>query len=142
MSRESGTFMKRIETRRDEVVENYHGTPVADPYRWLENATSEETQAWVEAQHEVSSAYFHMVEDRPRITARLKELLDFPRYSVPTRRAERYFFSHNTGLQNQAALYMQESLEGLPFLFKGANAREVTNSFHYKIILRCETCPP
>ena len=117
--------MKRIETRRDDVVESYHGTSVADPYRWLEDAESEETRAWVEAQNEASSAYVHAVEDRPRMSERLKELLDFPRYSVPTQKAGHYFFSYNTGLQNQAILYQQESLEGQPSLLLDPNLLSV-----------------
>ncbi len=113
--------MRNEATRRDDIVENYHGTPVADPYRWLEDAHSPETRAWVDAQNEVSSAYFHAVEERPRIMARLKELMNFPRSSAPVKKGGRYFFSHNPGLQNQAALYMQESLEGQPELLLDPN---------------------
>ncbi len=113
--------MTRRETRKDDVIQNYHGTLVADPYRWLESADLEETRAWVDAQNELSSAYFHAVEERPRITARLKELIDFPRYSVPTKKGRRYFFSHNTGLQNQAVLYTQEGLEGQPSVLLDPN---------------------
>jgi prolyl oligopeptidase len=113
--------MNKIETRRGEVVENYHGTPVADPYRWLEEAASPETRAWVEVQNEVSTAYFQAVEEHPRLAARLTELVDFPRYSAPTRKGEHYFFSYNTGLQNQAALYTQRGLDDQPSVLLDPN---------------------
>ncbi|MEO7021494.1 MAG: prolyl oligopeptidase family serine peptidase [Ktedonobacteraceae bacterium] len=106
--------MHNINTRRDDTVENYHGTQVADPYRWLEEARSEETRAWVAAQNEVSVAYFQAASERRAILARLTELIDFPRYSAPVYKGGRYFFSHNTGLQNQSVLYTQQNLESLP----------------------------
>lgn len=113
--------MHKIATRQDDLTENYHGTQIADPYRWLEDASSAETRAWVEAQNEVSSAFFQAVAERPQIIRRLTELIDFPRYSVPTRKGERYFFSHNTGLQNQAVLYTQGCLEGQPSVLLDPN---------------------
>ena len=113
--------MHSIETRKDDVVEQYHGTLVADPYRWLEDAGSAETRAWVDAQNKVSAAYFQAVEQRPRIVERLTELIDFPRYSAPIKKGQHYFFSHNTGLQNQAVLYTQEGLEGQPSLLLDPN---------------------
>lgn len=106
--------MHKVETRRADIVENYHGTQVADPYRWLENAETEETRAWVTAHNDVSSAYFQAVAAHPQIAARLTELIDFPRYSTPVQKQGRYFFSHNTGLQNQALLYTQQGLESQP----------------------------
>src|SRR5258708_1492413 len=113
--------MGNIETRQGDTIENYHGTLVADPYRWLEDASSEETRAWVEAQNEVSSAYFQNVAEREPIIARLTELIDFPRYSAPIQKGGRYFFSHNTGLQNQAVLYTQSSLESQPTVLLDPN---------------------
>lgn len=113
--------MNKIETRRDDIIENYHGTPIADPYRWLEDASSEETRAWVAAHNEVSAAYLQAVATRPQIAARLTELINFPRYSAPTQKGGRYFFSYNTGLQNQAILYTQEDLETQPSVLLDPN---------------------
>ncbi len=104
--------MQKVETHQDSLVENYHGKLVADPYRWLEDATSPATQTWVEAQNLLSRTYFQAFEERPRLVARLTELMDYPRYSSPIARQGRYFFSHNTGLQNQAVLYFQQGLDG------------------------------
>jgi prolyl oligopeptidase len=113
--------MRNQETRQDPIVDQYHGTPVADPYRWLEDAHLEETRAWVVAQNAACAAYVRAGEQRPRILSRLKELLSFPRYTAPISRAGRYFFSYNPGQQNQAALYLQEGLEGQPALLLDPN---------------------
>src|SRR5579871_2197579 len=98
--------------RRDTVVDNYHGTPVADPYRWLEDPVSPETMAWVEGQNEVSSAYFASIPARERIQARLTALWNYPKYSVPVKKGETYFYSKNDGLQNQSVIYRQRTLDG------------------------------
>lgn len=113
--------MRKSETRRDAVIEQYHGTPVADPYRWLEDAHLEETRAWVEAQNEDCAAYVRAFEQRPQLTARLQELLNFPRYSAPVKKAGHYFFFYNPGLQDQAALYRQQDLSGQPTLVLDPN---------------------
>ncbi len=108
-----GDFVLNIpQTRRDDTVENYHGTQVADPYRWLEDATSDETQAWSEAQSDVTRAYLATLAGREKIKTRLTELYDYPKYTVPTKRGNRYYFSKNTGLQNQFVLYRQDTFAG------------------------------
>ena len=99
-------------TRRDDTVEDYHGTQVADPYRWLEDAASSEVQAWSEAQDAVTRAYLATLPGRERIKARLTELYNYPKYTVPSKRGDRYYFSKNTGLQNQFVLYKQTTLGG------------------------------
>lgn len=113
--------MHSREAQRGIVVENYHGTEVADPYRWLEDAASEETQSWVYEQNEISATYFQSIGKRSQIFARLKELYDYPRYSAPQRKGGRYFFFHNTGLQNQDVLYMQQELDGQPAILLDPN---------------------
>lgn len=113
--------MHKIETRRGTVVENYHGTQVADPYRWLEEADTEETRAWVAAQNALSAAYFEAASVRAPIITRLTELINFPRHSAPVHKGGRYFFSHNTGLQNQAVLFTQQGVEGLPAVLLDPN---------------------
>ncbi len=99
--------------RRADVVEDHFGTLVADPYRWLEDADSEETLAWVEAQNELTESYLHD-ETRGEIEKRLTALWDFERWSVPFKEGKRYFYSHNDGLQNQSVWYVQGSLSSSP----------------------------
>ncbi|GCE18919.1 prolyl oligopeptidase family serine peptidase [Dictyobacter kobayashii] len=98
-------------TRLDETVEDYHGTRVADPYRWLEDEKSAETQSWVEQQHALARAYLDKIPTLEQIRARYTELYNYPKFSAPHKKGERYYFSKNTGLQNQSVLYMQPSLE-------------------------------
>jgi prolyl oligopeptidase len=100
--------------RTDDVVENYHGTPVADPYRWLEDTTSPETLAWVTAQQRLTQAFLEEIPGREFIKARLTELWDYRRRSIPIKAGSRYFFTSNDGLQNQDVLCMQQGLDGEP----------------------------
>lgn len=100
--------------RRDNVVENYHGTQVADPYRWLEDDHSPETVAWANAQRQRTEQFLAEIPARERLRARLTELWDYPRYSLPLKAGGNYAFTRNDGLQNQAVLYVQEGLRGEP----------------------------
>ncbi|MFH0931103.1 MAG: prolyl oligopeptidase family serine peptidase [Candidatus Zixiibacteriota bacterium] len=100
--------------RMDNVVETYFGTKVADPYRWLENPDSPETQAWVEAENKLTFDYLNAIPAREKIKARLTKLWNYPKYTLPRKRAERYFYSKNDGLQNQSVFYMQETLTSKP----------------------------
>src|SRR5690349_9884381 len=97
---------------RADIVDDYYGTKVADPYRDLEDPESAETLAWVEAQNRATAAYLESYAGRERIRARLTELFDYPRYGVPEKEGPFYFFSKNDGLQNQAVLYRQDRLDG------------------------------
>jgi prolyl oligopeptidase len=106
--------LKKITTRKGDIVEDYHGTKIADPYRWLEDPQSEETKAWVEEQNEVTFEYLKSIPYREQIRERLTDLWDYPKYSAPYKKGGRYFFSKNDGLQNQSVLYMQETLESEP----------------------------
>ncbi len=99
---------------RGTVVDNYHGVSVADPYRWLEDTESEETAGWVEAQNELSQPFLANLPARAPFHKRLTELWNYERYSVPLRRAGRLFYTRNDGLQNQAVLYVQDTLEAAP----------------------------
>jgi len=101
-------------TRRTNVVDDYHGVKVADPYRWLEDDNSPETRAWVEAQNKVTSGYLQQMPELPAIKARLTRLWHYERYGVPFKEAGRYFFTRNDGLQNQSVLYTMGSLESEP----------------------------
>ena len=96
------------EAFRDEtVVDNYFGTEVADPYRWLENDTSAETNAWVEAERKVTDDYLSHISFRGAIKDRLTALMNYERYSIPGKRFGRYIYSKNDGLQNQSVIYIQ-----------------------------------
>jgi prolyl oligopeptidase len=110
------------QTRSVDVVEDYHGTPVADPYRWLEDSDGADVGAWVEAQNGVSFAYLGSLPYRERIEERLTELWDYERYGTPWKDGGRYFFFKNDGLQNQSVLYVQESLQGEPRVLIDPNA--------------------
>ncbi|UFP93248.1 prolyl oligopeptidase family serine peptidase [Gloeobacter morelensis] len=99
-------------TRRDDQVDDYHGTPVADPYRWLENIESAETKAWVEAQNRVTFGFLEAIPEREAIRERLTDIWNYERYGTPFREGGRYFLFKNTGLQNQSVLYTAPNLEG------------------------------
>jgi prolyl oligopeptidase len=90
-------------------VDDYHGETVADPYRWLENADSAETAAFVKAENELTAAYLEGVPTREAIRRRLQELWSFPRYGVPFERGGRWFQFRNSGLQDQRVLYVMEA---------------------------------
>ncbi|MEX2217538.1 MAG: prolyl oligopeptidase family serine peptidase [Phycisphaerales bacterium] len=94
-----------------EQTDVYHGTTVADPYRWLESYT-DDTNAWIEAQNKVTFAWLESIPERAAIKARLTQLWDYEKYSAPYREGGRYFFSKNDGLQNQSVFYTTETLDG------------------------------
>ena len=98
---------------KGDIAEDYHGTRVADPYRWMDNSDDPATIAFVEAQNALTQSFLDRPE-RPAIKARLTELFNYPRIGVPRKRGSFYFFSKNTGLQNQAVYYVQEGLNGEP----------------------------
>ncbi|MCI0486232.1 MAG: prolyl oligopeptidase family serine peptidase [Blastocatellia bacterium] len=101
-------------TKKLEQYDDYHGTKVADPYRWLEDADSAETRAWVEAQNKVTFAYLDRIPARPRIKERLTKLWNYEKYGTPFKQGGRYFYFKNDGLQNQSVLYTVTSLDGNP----------------------------
>jgi prolyl oligopeptidase len=107
--------------RKVEQVDDYFGTKVSDPYRWMEDVDSPELKAWVDAENELTQAYLAQVPARRTMQMRLMELINFERYTAPARRGTRYFYSHNSGLQNQNVLYWQEGLGGEPKVLLDAN---------------------
>ncbi len=102
------------EARRSDHVDEYHGTKVPDPYRWLEDPDSPETRKWIEAENALSSSFLEAIPQRKAILDRLTKLWNYERYGVPSRKGGRYFFTKNDGLQNQGVLYTMESLAGEP----------------------------
>ncbi len=102
------------EAMKQDVVEDYHGTKVADPYRWLEDSDSKETVDWVTKENELTRSFIDTYAKRDAIEQRLTKLWNYPKYSLPNKEGDRYFFSKNDGLQNQAVLYMSKSLTGEP----------------------------
>ena len=113
-----GRLLKRMltksieypQTPREGVVDNYFGTEVADPYRWLEDDNSEATAAWVKAQNEITFDYLHSLPSRDKIKARLEQLWDYPTQSAPSKHGDWYYLSRNSGLQNQSVIYRKRNL--------------------------------
>jgi prolyl oligopeptidase len=109
---------------RGDTVDNYHGTKVPDPYRWLEDDVrkSPEVRAWVTAENDLTTKYLEGIPERTSIRKRLTELWDFEKYTAPSKHGGRYFWSKNNGLQNQFVLYVQESLASEPRVLLDPNS--------------------
>jgi len=126
------------QTRKDDVVDDYHGTRVADPYRWLEDVDSPETRSWVEAENRVTFGYLERIPERERIRRRLTELWDYPKYGAPFKKGGRYFFFKNSGLQNQAVLYTQASLTAAPEVLLDPNTLSADGTVALSILTFAE----
>jgi len=111
-----------LTTRKIEQVDDYHGTKVADPYRWLEDDTSPETAAWVIAQNAITFPYLERIPYRAALLERVMQLNDYERYSAPSRKGPYFFFSKNSGLQNQSVVYIQKGLDGASDVLLDPNA--------------------
>ena len=103
-------------TARGDVVDDYFGTKVPDPYRWMEDLDSNAVADWVAAQNRVTFAYLETLPLRDRFKQRITELWDYPKVTVPVREGGRYFYPKNSGLQRQAPFYMRASLTSEPSL--------------------------
>jgi prolyl oligopeptidase len=90
-------------------VDDFFGTKVADPYRWLEDADSADTRAWIEAENKLTFGFLEKIPERTRIRERLTGLWNYERYDVPSREGPYYIFSKNDGLQDQAVVYRAAS---------------------------------
>ena len=97
---------------RGDTTDDYHGVSVADPYRWLEDLDSDETQKWVGAQNQLTFGYLASIPEREAIRRRLTALWNYERYGLPEKHGDRYFIERNDGLQNQDVLYWTDRLDG------------------------------
>lgn len=106
------------EAHRSDVADEYFGTKVTDPYRWLENDTSAETAAWVEAERKVTSDYLNSLPYRNEIRQKVTALMNYEKIGAPVKKKGKYYYFYNSGLQNQSVMYQADSLyaEGRVFL--------------------------
>ena len=108
-------------SRQSDQIDDYHGTKVADPYRWLEDLDSEETKAWVEAQNQITLNYLGEIYAREPIKQRITQLWNYEKYGIPFKQGARYFYFKNDGLQNQSVLYTLTSLGAEPTVLLDPN---------------------
>jgi len=108
-------------TKKIDHTDNYHGTIVADPYRWLEDPNSDETKKWVDEQNKITFEYLEKIPFRDKIKNRLTELWNYERYSAPSKVGDYYVYSKNDGLQEQSVVYIQKGLDGEPEVFIDPN---------------------
>jgi prolyl oligopeptidase len=109
------------QTRRSDQNDDYHGTRVADPYRWLEDSDAPEVKAWIDAENAFTRSYLQNTSLVQPIRERLRERLDFVRYAIPNEEQGVIVFSKNSGLQNQSVVYVQQGLQGEPRLLIDPN---------------------
>ncbi|MBN2174303.1 MAG: S9 family peptidase [Bacteroidales bacterium] len=108
-------------TKKVDTVDVYFGHAVADPYRWLEDDNSAETAEWVKEENAVTFAYLEKIPFRNKIRERLQQIWDYPKFGVPFKEGNNYFFFKNDGMQNQYVLYKQSSLDAVPEVFLDPN---------------------
>jgi prolyl oligopeptidase len=101
-------------TKKTEQTDEYFGTKVSDPYRWLEDDKSEETKSWVTEQNKVTFSYLDKIPYRKNFQEAIEKVFNYPKYSAPFNKGDWYYFYKNDGLQNQSVLYRQKGLNGVP----------------------------
>jgi prolyl oligopeptidase len=121
MNTTSFSQMKYPDTKKVDQEDNYFGTIVKDPYRWLEDDNSAETKAWVTKENKVTEDYLSKISFRQQIKERLKEMWNYPKYGVPFKEGDYYYFYKNDGLQNQFVLCRQKGLDAAPEVFLDPN---------------------
>ena len=107
--------------KKGDVVDDYFGTKVADPYRWMEDLDSADVAAWVAAENDVTFDYLSKLPRRERFNQRITELWNYPKVGVPVREGGRYFYQKNSGLQRQSPLYVRASVTAAPALVLDPN---------------------
>jgi prolyl oligopeptidase len=115
------TLMPYPETKKDNVVEDYFGTKISDPYRWLENDTAADTKAWVEAENKVTQNYLSQIPFRDKVKKGLTEIWNYAKQTAPFRKGDYYFYTKNDGLQNQSIYYFKKGLDGEEKVFLDPN---------------------
>jgi len=110
-------------TARGDVVDDYHGVRVADPYRWFEDPAAAATRDWVTAENAVSQPYLERLPQRAWLGERLKQLWTYERFGVPRREGGRYFYLRNDGTQDQSVLYVSDALAGTPRVLVDPNGK-------------------
>ena len=118
---DKGAPLTYPKARTVDQVDDYFGTKVHDPYRWMEDVDSAEVKTWVDEENTLTENWLSLVQGRKAMHARLMELTNFERYTPPVRKGTRYFYSHNEGLQNQNVIYWQEGLNGEPKILLDPN---------------------
>lgn len=107
-------FVPHPQAKKVIQVDDFFGTKIADPYRWLEDSDAADTRAWIDAENELTFGFLEKIPERPRILKRLTAVWDYERYGAPSREGDWYIFSKNDGLQNQPVLYKVKSLAAPP----------------------------
>jgi len=116
------TKIQYPKTKKVDQVDDYHGTKVSDPYRWLEDPDAADTRQWVQDENKITFSYLEKIPARQQIKDRMTKLMNYERYSVPFHEGGRYFYSKNNGLQNQNVWFWTDSLTGTPKVLLDPNA--------------------
>ena len=111
-AQQPGSAFRYPQAPRSDTIDDYHGTRVADPYRPLEDPDAPATRAWVEAENKITFSYLETIPKRQAIRTRLTALWDYEKFTPPKNEGGRYFYTYNTGLQNQSVLYRQRVTGG------------------------------
>ena len=113
--------LKYPDTKKENIVDDYNGVKVEDPYRWLEDDNSEQTKAWVQEENKVTFDYLSKIPYREKIKKRIEEMWNYPKYGAPFQKEDHYYFQKNDGLQNQSVWFTQKGLTGKPEVFIDPN---------------------
>ena len=113
--------LKYPDTKKENVVDDYNGAKVEDPYRWLEDDNSEQTKAWVKEENKVTLDYLSRIPYRDKVKKRIEEMWNYPKYGAPFQKGDHYYFQKNDGLQNQSVWFAQKGLSGKPEVFIDPN---------------------
>jgi prolyl oligopeptidase len=103
-----------INARQGDAVDNYAGVLIPDPYRWMEDLDSDEVKQWVDSQNQITLDYLQTISAKATISDQLLKIFNYERYGIPSKQADRYFFTRNDGLQNQGVLYTLANLDDEP----------------------------
>src|ERR1700712_4955470 len=115
-------------TEKGNQVDDYFGTKVADPYRWLEYDTAENTKQWIKTEQDFTERYMAKIPFRGLLSKQVEKMSNYPRYFAGFKAGEYIFFSNNTGLQNQSVYYYQKGLQGTPKVFIDPNTLSADGS--------------